>query len=277
LAAPLLLLALAGCNGTPANGLIPGSTYQLEQLNKTTATGSPFTQALTDGYRVFAQAERDEYDWHAQQVFAKKGLAAAEGTSVPPEELADWRVWDPAVTADESAARSQLMAMLASDAPNREEEYEGWETDEIAACRAAFFSTMEQINRPVAAAVKQPAPTPPPTPKAAPVGYVVFFDFDKSDLTPEAKQVLASAAQALKASHASAIRVTGYTDTVGTVAYNLKLSVRRGDRVEQELAKDGLTVKVEVIGKGKADLLEPTADGVREARNRRATIDVTAP
>src|ERR1700733_1087197 len=96
LALPLLLAGLAACTDSPASGWMPRGTYQLDQLTKATPTGSAFTQYLTADYRTFAQGEKDEYDWYAQQVFAKKGLAAAAGVAVPPEELADWSVSDDA-------------------------------------------------------------------------------------------------------------------------------------------------------------------------------------
>jgi OOP family OmpA-OmpF porin len=292
-AVPLLLAGLAACNGTPANGLIPYSTYQLEQLTKATPTGSSFTQFLTADYRTFAQGEKDEYDWNAQKIFATKGLAAADGTAVPPERIEDWSFssGDAAAVGDLTAARARLVTMLGGDAPTRfpewaataqtkfdcwlHEQHEGWETDEIAACRAAFIKAMEQINAPVKAA-EAPAPAPAAAPaKMAPAAYIVFFDFDKSDLKPEARRIIASAAQAIKAGHGIKIQITGFTDTMGTVPYNIKLSYRRGNSVEQELVRDGVPAgSIGVDGKGKGDLLVPTPDEVREPKNRRATIEL---
>ena len=112
---------------------------------------------------------------------------------------------------------------------------------------------------------------------AAPTNYLVFFDFDKSNLSPEARKIIATAAQAITAGHYSQIKITGHTDTVGTVQYNIKLSYRRADAVEQELVRDGVpAADIAVDGKGKSDLLVPTADGVREPKNRRAVIEFTA-
>ena len=115
LAAPILLFGLAACTGTPQKGMIPGSTYQLELLGRTQPTGSEFTRALTADYRTLALYEWGDYDWLAQQIFAKKGLAAAAGTAVPPEQLAEWSVSDPAAAADLKVARTHLMAVLAPD------------------------------------------------------------------------------------------------------------------------------------------------------------------
>ncbi|HEY4125365.1 MAG TPA: OmpA family protein, partial [Rhizomicrobium sp.] len=69
------------------------------------------------------------------------------------------------------------------------------------------------------------------------------------------------------------IVVTGHTDTVGSNDYNQKLSERRAASVKRELIHLGLSAKsIEPMGVGKNGLLVPTADGVREAQNRRAEI-----
>lgn len=288
LAAPLLLCSLAACNGTPANGLLPGSVYQLEQLTKATPKGSAFTRALTENYRVFAQDEKDEYDWNAQQIFATKGLAAADGKVMPPETLEYWDVSDPAAANDLRMARIRLVNMLNSDAPNRapqwaadalvnfdcwlHEQYEAWEFDKIAACRGAFITAMDKIAAPPKAAATQ---APATAPAADPTTYLVFFDFDKSDLSPEASRIIANAAKAITAGRKTNIKVDGYTDTSGTAAYNLKLSVRRSQAVHGELIRNGVPASsIRIEGLGEGGLLAQTPDGVREPQNRRATIDL---
>ncbi len=106
-----------------------------------------------------------------------------------------------------------------------------------------------------------------------PQSYMVFFDFNKSDLTPEAKRILASAAQEFHKGGFVKIVVTGHTDTVGGVAYNQKLSERRAAVVAAELKRLGVNASaIDKSGRGKNDLMVPTADGVREAQNRRAEI-----
>jgi len=123
-----------------------------------------------------------------------------------------------------------------------------------------------------------PAPPPPPAPKpvqAAPIpkNFMVFFDFDKSDLTPEAQAIIRQAADAAQKNHSSTIALTGYTDLAGPAEYNLKLSVRRGESVKKMLVQLGIPAnQISVVGKGKADPLVPTKDGVREPQNRRVTI-----
>jgi len=294
LMAPLLLCGLAACTGTPQNGMIPRSTYQLELLNRTTPTGSPFTQALTADYRTLALYEWGEYDWFAQQVFAKKGLAAAAGNAVPPERLEDWSVSDPDAAADLRVARGHLIALLSGDAPRLypqwtstaqtrfdcwlHEQYEGWETERIRECRDGFRAAISLI------AGKQGARTAPAeeaTQAAArnqPSSFIVFFDFDKSALMPDSRQVIAAAIRAFTANKGSKLKVVGYTDTSGTEAYNLALSLRRSKAVEQELVGNGVPIDaISIDGKGESDLLLATSDGVREPQNRRATIQLIKP
>jgi len=122
-----------------------------------------------------------------------------------------------------------------------------------------------------------PAPPPPPPPPPPPVQeartYLVFFDWDRADLTSRAQQIVAEAAQASTHVQTTKIEVNGYTDLSGTVAYNQKLSVRRAQSVEAELIKDGVAQgEIEIHGYGESNPLVPTANGVREPQNRRVEI-----
>lgn len=118
------------------------------------------------------------------------------------------------------------------------------------------------------------------TPATVPHSYLVFFDFNRSDLTPAAVKIVDQAAADAAAGKATTLQVTGYTDTVGSDAYNLRLSKRRAMSVQAELAKQGIPAdSVAIFAKGKHDLLVPTADGVKEPQNRRVSIvyDTAAP
>jgi iron complex outermembrane receptor protein len=125
-------------------------------------------------------------------------------------------------------------------------------------------------------AVPEAAPYTPPPPQAvapAPHSYLVFFDFDKSDLTPQAVQIVDQAAANAGPAKVTRLTVTGHTDTVGSDAYNMRLSRRRAESVAARLEKDGIpSSEIEIVAKGKRDLLVPTADGVREPQNRRVQI-----
>ena len=121
-------------------------------------------------------------------------------------------------------------------------------------------------------------PPPPPAPAPAPVAqvartYLVFFDWDRADLTDRARQIIAEAAQATTRVQVTRIEVSGFTDTSGTARYNQGLSVRRAQNVASELVRLGVPRQaITVQGFGETRLLVPTANGVREPQNRRVEI-----
>jgi outer membrane protein OmpA-like peptidoglycan-associated protein len=131
---------------------------------------------------------------------------------------------------------------------------------------------------PAVPAPAAPAAAPPPaTPPVAAIepqrSFQVFFDFDKSNITSAAAQVIQAAADAVKSGHVVEVMVTGHTDTVGSAKYNQALSERRATAVKKQLVSDGVASgEITTTGVGKTGLLVPTADGVREPQNRRAEI-----
>jgi len=112
------------------------------------------------------------------------------------------------------------------------------------------------------------APVPPPART-----YLVFFDWDKSNLTDRARQIVAEAAQASTHVSYTRIMVNGYTDLSGTPQYNQGLSVRRAQTVAAELVRLGVPkTSIDIRGFGETHPLVPTAKGVREPQNRRVEI-----
>ena len=122
-----------------------------------------------------------------------------------------------------------------------------------------------------------PPPLPPEVPPpAAARTFIVFFNFDRSDLTPEAQAVVAEAAAAFASTGSVSIAVVGHTDTVGSAAYNLPLSQRRAASVKAGLVANGVPSGViSTDGRGFSEPLVATGPGVKEPQNRRATIDLT--
>ncbi len=129
-------------------------------------------------------------------------------------------------------------------------------------------------------AAPEPAPAPAPAPVAAPAPaasrtYLVFFDWDKYNLTPRAEDSIAQAAADSKTSQTTMIDVSGYTDTSGTAGYNQGLAWRRAKAVAAQLVADGVSAsEIETHGYGETHLLVPTGPGVREPQNRRVEIDL---
>jgi outer membrane protein OmpA-like peptidoglycan-associated protein len=118
------------------------------------------------------------------------------------------------------------------------------------------------------------APAPAPVPQAtAARTYLVFFDWDRADLTDRARQIIADAAQATTRVQVTRIEVNGNTDTTGTARYNQGLSLRRAQNVAAELVRDGVPQSaITTQGFGFSRLLVQTGPGVREPQNRRVEI-----
>jgi outer membrane protein OmpA-like peptidoglycan-associated protein len=118
-------------------------------------------------------------------------------------------------------------------------------------------------------------PPPPPAPAVSPPSFMVFFDWDRANLSDQALNTIRQAAAAFKSKGNARITATGHTDTSGPESYNMALSLRRANAVKDALVRDGVpAAAIAVIGRGEANLLVQTGDGVREPQNRRVEIVV---
>lgn len=129
---------------------------------------------------------------------------------------------------------------------------------------------------PVVAAAPAPQPAPAPVPKAAPQSqrnYMVFFDFNKADVTAEANQIITQAAAAAKKNQITRVELTGHTDRSGSDKYNQALSQKRADAVKAHLVKSGIPAdQIIVTAKGESTPMVQTPDNVKEPQNRRVEI-----
>lgn len=141
----------------------------------------------------------------------------------------------------------------------------GYNTQNIVASLTMMFGAPPPAAPPPA----PPAPPPPPTHQV----YLVFFDWDKYNITPEGMQILEAAAAHWRAGGAVQIQVTGYTDLSGPPGYNQRLSERRANAVATVLERLGIPRNdMLVAGRGMNDPRVPTPLGVREPQNRRVEI-----
>ena len=126
---------------------------------------------------------------------------------------------------------------------------------------------------PMAAA---PPPPPPPVPMAMVCNkgpYIVFFDWNKSDISAEASNILDNAVTAYGNCPSVPIMLAGYTDSSGTPQYNMGLAERRDQSVQGYLTSHGVSAgAISSHAYGEANQRVPTADGVRELQNRRVEI-----
>jgi outer membrane protein OmpA-like peptidoglycan-associated protein len=117
------------------------------------------------------------------------------------------------------------------------------------------------------------APVPAAVAPAPARTFLVFFDWNRADLTARARQIIAEAAQARTRQAVTRIDVTGHTDTSGSAQYNQGLSVRRANAVAAELVRLGVPrSEITATGVGESQLLVPTPDNTREPQNRRVEI-----
>jgi len=118
-----------------------------------------------------------------------------------------------------------------------------------------------------------PAAAAPPAPAVQATSFMVFFDWDRSNLSQQALNTIKQASDAYKTKGSARITATGHTDTSGPENYNMALSLRRANAVKDVLVRNGVpATAISVVGMGEKGLLVPTADGVREPQNRRVEI-----
>jgi OOP family OmpA-OmpF porin len=137
---------------------------------------------------------------------------------------------------------------------------------------------------PVVVPTPEPTPTPvwTPTPTPEPVKptvvctpgpYIVFFDWDKSDITPEAAGILDNAISNYQNCGNASVMLAGHADRSGSASYNVGLSQRRADSVKAYMTGHGIPAGVigtEAFGESQPRVA--TADGVRELQNRRVEV-----
>ena len=269
-----------------AAGLLAGCTSNIERVASVQPTGSAFTQALTTGYQGLTAAEKAERDWSAADWFAQKGLSAAAGENVLPDEPS-------AEYPSDELTQQRARLMTALDGGGRDtapelaalaqvkydcwahewsEDGNGGYASKDAAdynCQEDFLKAMDDLE--AALAPKQEAAPAPMAPKT----YIVYFDFDKSNIRPDAQAVINDVLADSKAMGAPAISVTGHADRSGPVRYNEKLSERRAGSVRDALINGGVAAdKITVAWRGESEPAVPTADGVREQKNRRVEVIV---
>lgn len=117
--------------------------------------------------------------------------------------------------------------------------------------------------------------TPPPPVACNKGPFIVFFDWDRSDISAEAASILDNAVATYAGCANAPIAIAGFTDRSGSDAYNQGLALRRADAARAYLEGRGIaSSSITAQGFGEANPRVPTADGVRELQNRRVEITI---
>lgn len=268
-----MLLAVAGCAG-----------MEYEKAEMSSASGSAYQRDLHGEYVKLSKSEFDQGDYTDSDRYAERALVLSDGQRVQPEMIAARDL--PADKVDElSQARVRLMTAMSAGAAEEkpmdaalaqsnfdcwmEQQEENFQPDDIAACRDGFMTAMAELERqPVVAAAPPPVAAEP---TAEPAGFTVHFDFDDAKLTPDARTMLADVVMAAKKADYGVIDISGYTDLMGSDAYNQVLSEQRANAVIDFLVDSGIEAgKIVGRGYGKADPVVPVQ--APEMQNRRVEI-----
>lgn len=159
--------------------------------------------------------------------------------------------------------------------------------DAVPGCDAPLCVEPERLENgkcvapppPAAPAPEAPAPVtaPAPVPTSEKVSYSAdaFFDFDKAVLKPAGQASLDDLVSKLKDINLEVIIAVGHTDSVGTDAYNQKLSVRRAEAVKAYLQGKGVeSSRIYTEGKGESQPVADNKTAEGRAKNRRVEIEV---
>ncbi|MES2984189.1 MAG: OmpA family protein [Pseudomonadota bacterium] len=270
-------------------GLLVGcdSTSSLKELRTAEPAGDAYQAALAANYKEFAESKATAYDWGDSRYFADKGLMAAYGQAVVPEDPALWDV--PADALSElTELRAKLLAAVEANKTTQPEltasavvAYDRWVEAQPPGARSeqreVFLALLTKLSE---AHVDSSPPPPPPLvpPVAAPDALdssatTIYFPLDSDRLGDSAQAAVAELERYVKANKTTSIAINGHADRVGTEEYNMSLSERRARFVMEALAKAGVPATImKYFAFGETDPAIPTADGVPEPKNRRVEI-----
>lgn len=253
---------------------------QLNPIEQNPGQGSAYAKALHKEYIGLARTFQ-QHNFLSEALFwGNKSARAGAGEEVAWENV-DTQGLPPNLLAEAKQDESRLKAAIAAGAKTRDPAdlaiaqvsfdcmIRDWcppiYGDILKGCRQRFNEAMARLAGPGPRAA-----TAPPA-----RDFWVFFDFDKFNIRADAARILDTVANTIKQLGNPKVQLTGHADTVGTIPYNQKLSVRRAASAKTYLVRHGVpSGNIMTIGKGKTDLRVPTPDQVREQENRNVHVEL---
>lgn len=260
------------------------TTASLDELREASPVGDDYSKALAANYREMAEQRATAYEWESSKYFADKGLMAAYGRDIEPEDAANWEV-APAAQPEFSEARAKLMQAITANRTTQPEmaasattAYDTWvelahnesSTGKISGQRATFNEILTKLSEAQAASA---AEVPTTTIPAETTATVLYFPLDSDRLGDTAQAALATLVSYVKSAGNVTVSINGHADRVGSEQYNLDLSQRRSRYVVGALKAAGISEQMlNYFAFGESDPAVPTEDGVAEPKNRRVEI-----
>ncbi len=261
-------IALAGCSQLPGSSL--GATFGAERYLKADHGGPGFLGTLAKEYtEVGRRAAFRDVRWRNSTAYIAKAKQAESGV-----EPAPWAPEQLGVNGDAAAMYQQVVATI--------NENKGARPEACARAQVMWDQYLEALRGGATYCIT-PADAKALLDEAlaacgaAPVdAFIVYFGFNRTNLTDRARQTLDEVVSAVNSMGATALSVVGHTDTVGSDGYNQGLSERRARRVANGLASRGIPAgAMTLAGRGERQLAVATGNNVREPKNRRVEISLS--
>ncbi|MEM9147166.1 MAG: OmpA family protein [Pseudomonadota bacterium] len=266
-------LALAACSSLPGASL--GKTFSAEPYLAADHGGPGFSGALASEYAQLGRNQAKMVRWMNATAFISKAEEAEAGG-----EPAPWTPDQLGVNGEASALYTDVVARIGANKAERPAECARAQAmwDQYlttlraeaagAKCPLGSEDALAMLNEALAAC--------DPTLPGPGADFIVYFGFNRTNLTDRAREVVGEVVGAYNAMGSSAVSIVGHTDTVGSVSYNQGLSERRANRVANALVERGIPAGViATAGRSELQPARETGDNVREPLNRRATISLS--
>ncbi|MEM6676620.1 MAG: OmpA family protein [Pseudomonadota bacterium] len=264
-------VAVAACGKPDLPGSTLGATWTAERFLNEDHGGAGFNGALASEYTELGRrAAFTDTRWYNSTAYVAKAAAAEAGADVGP-----WSPESLGVSGEAANLYDETVAIILENRDERPEacaRFQAMWDQWLEALRGGDGSCISPEDAFALYQEARAACLPPPVD----ANYIVYFGFNRSDLTARAIEVIDEATAAVASLGATALSVVGHTDTVGSDSYNQRLSERRARRVAGALVDRGIPRDAMTLaGRGERDLARATADNVREPLNRRVEITLS--